>query len=441
PGCACDVPVALYQLSFAQSVNWTRLYPQAAEIQAYAEEITDRYQLRPHVHLSEGAASAEWHGGSKKWTITSATGRLVEADAVIGALGQLNRPSWPEIEGFEDFSGPKMHSAGWDHTVDFSGKRVGIIGSAASAVQIIPEIQKLAEHLTVYQRTPNWVLPRNDRDVTPEELALLMTNPEMAVDLGARNRQLIFDTADTYFWQAFQWTEAGRDAYTRQSLDHFRRQVADEDLRAKLTPDYPIGCKRILISDDYLPAMAEETVSLVTDGISRITPTGVETLTSEARKHDILVFATGFETTGWKWSVDVVGEDGAPLNDVWADRPEAYRGITVAGFPNLFVLYGPNTNLGHNSITYMLERQAEYVIKAFDALEATGAQAMAPKQAAQSTWNHKLQRALESTVWADPTCNSWYKNAAGLVTQNWSGNCGDFAESVAAVKLDDYELA
>ncbi len=440
PGCACDVPVALYQLSFAQSVNWTRLYPQAHEIQAYAEEIADRYQLRPHLHLDEGAASAVWNEDTSKWTVTSSSGRVIEADAVIGALGQLNRPQWPDVEGLDSFKGPKMHSAAWDHSVDFAGKRVGIIGSAASAVQIIPELQKTVAQLTVFQRTPNWVVPRNDREVTPEELALMMTDPEMAVDLGARNRQLIFDNADTYFWQAFQWTEAGRAAYTRQSLDHFKAQVPDEQLRAKLTPDYPIGCKRILITDDYLPAMGAENVSLVTDGIAKITQAGVETSTGEAHDFDILVFATGFETTGWKWSVDVAGTGGVHLNDVWADHPEAYRGITVAGFPNLFVLYGPNTNLGHNSITFMLERQVEYVLKALEALDAAGARAMAPKRAAQSAWNHELQRALEGTVWADPHCNSWYKNDAGLITQNWSGNCRDFAESVHEVRLEDYEL-
>lgn len=441
PGCACDVPVALYQLSFAQSVNWSRLFPQAYEIQAYAEEITDRYQLRPHLHLDEAATSAVWDEEPKKWTVTSANGRVIEADAVIGALGQLNRPQWPEIEGIEAFSGPKMHSAAWDHSVDLAGKRVGIIGSAASAVQIIPELQKTVAHLAVFQRTPNWIVPRNDREVTPEELGLMMTDPEMAVNLGERNRQLIFDNADTYFWQAFQWTEAGRAAYTRQSLDHFKAQVPDEALREKLTPDYPIGCKRILITDDYLPAMGASNVSLVSDAILKITPNGIETESGEAHDCDVLVFATGFETTGWKWSVEVAGSGGVLLNDVWGDHPEAYRGITVADFPNLFVLYGPNTNLGHNSITFMLERQVEYVVKALEALDAAGAKAMAPKRAAQSAWNHELQRALDSTVWADPHCNSWYKNDAGLITQNWSGNCGAFAESVKDVNLDDYELA
>ncbi|MEO0785489.1 MAG: NAD(P)/FAD-dependent oxidoreductase [Pseudomonadota bacterium] len=440
PGCACDVPVALYQLSFAQSMNWTRLYPQAEEIQAYAEEIADRYQLRPHLRLNEGAASAVWDEASKKWTVTSTTGRAFEADAVIGALGQLNRPQWPDIKGMDSFAGPKIHSAEWDHSVDLKGKRICIVGSAASAVQIIPELQKTADHLTVFQRTPNWVIPRNDRPVPPEELALMMTNPDMAVSLGERNRQLIFDNADTFFWQAFEWTPEGRAAFTRQAMDQLEAQVPDPELRAKLTPDYPIGCKRILITDDYLPAMCEDNVSLVTDGIAEITPEGIRTLSGDLHEADVLVFATGFETTGWKWSVDVVGASGKHLNQVWADHPEAYRGVTVAGFPNLFVLYGPNTNLGHNSITYMLERQVEYTVKALEALNEAGADAMAPKPEVQSAWNREVQRSLEGTVWADPHCSSWYKNENGLITQNWSGNCREFAEALSEVKLDDYEL-
>ncbi|MEM1105262.1 MAG: NAD(P)/FAD-dependent oxidoreductase [Pseudomonadota bacterium] len=441
PGCACDVPVALYQLSFAQSLNWTRLFPQAPEIQAYAEEIADRYQLGPHLHLGEAAEAAVWDDTAQHWSVKTANGRTITADAIVGALGQLNRPQWPSIEGLDQFSGDKMHSAQWDHGVDLKHKRVAVVGSAASAVQIIPELQSQVARLTVFQRTPNWVVPRNDRAVPPEELALMLSDPELAVDLGARNRQVIFDTADAYFWQAFQWTEAGRAAYTRQALDHLAAQVSDPDLRAKLTPGYPIGCKRILITDDYYPAMCAENVDLVTDPISKATADGLVTEAGHSYDFDVLVFATGFETTGWKWSVEVEGRGGARLNDVWAEYPQAYRGMTVSGFPNLFILYGPNTNLGHNSITYMLERQVEYAVKALAALDAAGARAMAPRPAAQAAWNAELQEELSKTVWADPTCASWYKNEAGRITQNWSSNCRAFAKAVAEVQLEDYELA
>ncbi|MEO1659980.1 MAG: NAD(P)/FAD-dependent oxidoreductase [Pseudomonadota bacterium] len=439
PGVACDVPVALYQFSFAQSVNWSRAYPQGAEIQAYAEEITDRYQLRPNVKLDDEATQAVWDESAKKWTVTTASGASYEGDAVIGALGQLNRPNWPAIPGKDSFQGAITHSAAWDHSIEMTGKRVGIIGSAASAVQIIPELAESASALTVFQRSPNWVIPRRDIAMSAEEGALLGTNPELAMKLGAMNREIIYEQADEYFWQAFKWTPEGRAAYHRIAMNQLESQVPDADLRARLMPDYPIGCRRILISDDYFPALMKDSVTLETGAIETIDATGIAT----ANGHydlDVIAFATGFETTGWRWSVDVQGRNGQQLNEVWKDYPEAYLGITVTDFPNLFVLYGPNTNLGHNAITFMLERQVEYAVKALDGLGAAGKAAMVPTKAAQDRFNMQVQADLEKTVWADPACNSWYKNEHGKITQNWSSHTRDYAAAVAEVKLEDYEL-
>ncbi|MEM8615917.1 MAG: NAD(P)/FAD-dependent oxidoreductase [Pseudomonadota bacterium] len=440
PGVACDVPVALYQFSFAQSINWSRAFPQGGEIQAYAEEITDRYQLRQHVHLSDEAVSAVWDETAKTWTVTTASGSVHTGDAVIGALGQLNRPNWPDIPGKEHFQGAITHSAAWDHDIPLEGQRVGIIGSAASAIQIIPEIAKVAHHLTVFQRSPNWVIPRRDIPISQEEVGLLLTNPEMAMKIGEMNRQLIYENADEYFWQAFKWTPQGRAAYHRVAVDHMEAQVSDPDLRTRLTPDYPIGCRRILISDDYFPALCQANVTLETDGIAAINSGGITTQAGHQHDLDVIAFATGFETTGWKWSVDVQGRGGLTLNSVWQEAPEAYLGITVADFPNLFVLYGPNTNLGHNSITFMLERQVEYVVKALDGLDRAGASALVPTRDAQTRFNAQVQADLDRTVWADPACNSWYKNAQGKITQNWSSNTKDYAKAVAEVKIEDYEL-
>ncbi|MEQ8557827.1 MAG: NAD(P)/FAD-dependent oxidoreductase [Henriciella sp.] len=441
PGCACDVPVALYQLSFAQSINWTRAFPQGPEIQAYAEEITDRYQLRPNLHLDDAAVSATWDEAAKKWTVTTESGKTYTGDILVGALGQLNRPKWPKIDGLDTFKGEKMHSARWDHSVDFEGKRVGVVGSAASAVQVIPEVAKTAAHLTVFQRTPNWVIPRRDVPITAQEQALMFTEPETAMELGSRQRQLMYDNADHFFWQAFQWTTAGREAYTTIATNHLNDQVKDPALREKLTPNYPVGCRRILISDDYFPALQRDNVELVTEGPSRVDETGVTTSDGTHRDFDILVFATGFETTGWNWSVDVEGLDGKHLNEEWADHPEAYKGITVADFPNLFILYGPNTNLGHNSITFMIERQVEYMVKALLTLDEKSAAAMMPKKDAQERWNKEIQDQLQKTVWADPACNSWYKTDDGLITQNWSSHTRDYAKAVETVEVEDYELA
>lgn len=440
PGVACDVPVALYQFSFAQSINWSRSYPQGAEIQAYADEITDRYQLRPNLRLNDEAISAVWDETAKQWTVRTASGAEIVADAVIGALGQLNRPNWPEIGGMESFKGTVTHSAAWDHSMSFKDKRVGVIGSAASAVQIIPEVAKEAAHLSVFQRSPNWVIPRGDVAMSPQEGALLMSHPETAMKLGAMNREMIYEQADAYFWQVFQWTPEGRAAYEVIAANHINKQIPDPELRERLTPDYPIGCRRILISDDYFPALLQDNVDLVTAHIAAIEPNGIRTKDDAFHALDMIVFATGFETTGWRWSVDVEGRDGQHLNQVWKDAPEAYLGITVADFPNLFVLYGPNTNLGHSAITFMLERQVEYVIRALEGLEAEGAAAMVPMRAAQDRFNQQLQTDLDTTVWADAACNSWYKNEQGKITQNWSANTREYAKAVAEVKLEDYEL-
>lgn len=440
PGCACDVPVALYQLSFAQSINWTRTFPQGHEIQAYAEEIAERYQLGPSMHLGDEAISAVWDETAKNWTVKTESGKTFKGDILVGALGQLNRPNWPNIEGLDKFEGAMMHSARWDHSVSLEGKRVGVIGSAASAVQIIPEVAKTAAHLTVFQRTPNWVVPRRDVPVTPEEQALMFTQPEVAMDLGARGRQLMYDNADHFFWQVFEWTEAGRASYTAIATNHLNAQVTDPDLRKRLTPDYPVGCRRILISDDYFPALQRDNVELVTDAPSSMDASGVTTPDGTHRDFDVLIFATGFETTEWKWTVDVEGVEGKRLNDVWAERPSAYAGVTVSGFPNLFVLYGPNTNLGHNSITFMLERQVEYMMKAIETMDARSVSAMMPKKSAQDAWNKRIQADLQKTVWADPACNSWYKTDDGLITQNWSSHTRDYAKEVEEVKVEDYDL-
>jgi cation diffusion facilitator CzcD-associated flavoprotein CzcO len=386
--------------------------------------------------LSEEAKSAVWNEDRKHWKVTTSTGAVYEATALVAALGQLNRPVIPDIAGRASFPGPAFHSARWDHSVSLAGKRVAVIGSAASAVQIIPEIAKTVKHLTIFQRTPNWIVPRLDRPITDEEKTLIMTAPHVAM----MNRELLYQNADYLTWQAFSWTKEGREAFTRVALNHLREQVPDEALRKKLTPDYPIGCKRVLVADDYYPALLRPNVSLETGAIARITPKGIETKDGTKIDVDVIVFATGFETTGWHWSVDVVGKGGLHLRDAWAQSPDAYLGITTANFPNLFILYGPNTNLGHNSITFMLERQVEYVVKAVRAMREKNIAALEVKKSAQDRFQSELQAALAKTTWADPHCHSWYKNSKGHITQNWSSHTRDYAAATAEVKWEDYEI-
>lgn len=441
PGCCCDTPVALYEFSFAPNPNWSHLFPRAKEVQQYTEDLCDKFQLRPHLKLGEEPVRATWDDAKALWKIETRGGKSYEAEAIVTALGQLNRPAIPDIPGKDGFKGAQFHSARWDHSVDLKGKRVACIGSAASAVQLIPEVAKAAGHLDIYQRTPNWCIPRNDQAITDEDKALFFTDLEVAMRLGAMNRQIIYERADHFFWQAFSWTEQGRAALTRQALNHLEAQIPnDPELRKKLTPDFPIGCKRVLIVDDFYPALLRDNVSLITDGIERIGADGVVTKDGVTHKADVIIWATGFETTGWHWSMEVIGKGGARLQDVWAEAPEAYLGVTVSGFPNMFMLYGPNTNLGHNTITFMIEQQVGYAVRALEAMREKGHAAIDVTPAAQQRFNTQLQADLARTTWADPHCMSWYKTADGRITQNWSSHTREYAKRTAQVDWADYAV-
>jgi cation diffusion facilitator CzcD-associated flavoprotein CzcO len=440
PGCACDVPVALYQFSFAPAIHWTNTFPSGSEVQTYAEQLVQMFGLASHLRLSTEITSAVWQEDKAHWVLTTGDGQEIIAGAIVSALGQLNRPFTPSFIDQDSFSGPTMHSAAWDHGVDLTGKKVGVVGSAASAVQLIPEVAKVASHLTVFQRTPNYVIPRGDRAIRSSEVAMLMASPAAAMDIGARSRQLTFDTADTFFWQAFSWTPEGRAAYGEIARDHLEKHITDPDLRRKLTPDYAIGCKRILIADTFYPTLNLPHVHLETNAIERFHRAGITTQDGVQHDLDVIVYATGFETTGWHWSMAVTGDKGQSLANVWADGPQAYLGLTTAGFPNFFILYGPHTNLGHNSITFMLEQQIGYITQALGGLVARRARKMAVTPTAQARFFDTLQSQLGKTVWADPSCNSWYKNAKGQITQNWGGSCMDYADAVKEVVWDDYEI-
>lgn len=440
PGVACDVPAILYQFSFAPNPNWSHHYARGAEIHAYTRSLIDQFGLADALHLNEGVTQATWDEASRQWAIETEKGARESFDVLVPALGQLSRPTFPDIAGVDDFAGPKWHAADWPEQADLAGKRIGVIGSAASAVQLIPEIAKDAGQLVVFQRTPNWCVPRNDMPFTPEAKMLLASNIDVAMRLGAMQRQMIFDQADNFSWQAFQWTPEGRAAFTRTALDHLEAQVPDAELRRKLTPDYPVGCKRILITDDFYPALMRDNVTLETAAIERIEANGVR-VAGGFHELDALVFATGFETTQWNWTMEVSGKGGEALKHKWKDGPEAYLGIMVSGFPNMFILYGPNTNLGHNSISFMIEAQVNYMLKALAALEADGAVAADVTPEGQRRFYQRIEQALSGTVWADPHCNSWYKAANGRIYQNWSGNCASYAEATATVDREEVAFA
>ena len=441
PGCSCDVPVALYQYSFAPSLVWSRAYPVADEVEAYANELVERYQLAPSIRLGTPAKTVVWNEASSNWTVTLETGETIDAMAVIGALGQLNKPKWPDIDGLDTFAGPLMHTARWDRSQSWEGKRVGVIGTGASAVQLVPPMAETAEHLTVFQRSPNYIIPRPDERITAEDKALALSNLEAAMHVGALQRQLIFDTAEQLTWKAFEWTPEGRASVTARARNHLEKTITDPQMREALTPDYPIGCRRILICDDYYKALVRSNVSLETRHIQSVKEDGIVLTDGRHVALDFLVLATGFSTSDWRWSVDFQGQGGTWLHQAWADVAKAYKGISVSGFPNFFMLYGPNTNLGHNSITSMMEAQMGHIIGALELLETEGAKALMPSQAAQDAFNVSLQADLKKTVWGDEACGgSWYKTEEGYITQNWSGNVTAYRKAVGDIQKQDYEF-
>jgi len=440
PGVACDVPAILYQLSFAPHPQWSHFYARGGEIHEYTRSLVERFELGNVLRLNEGVRHAEWSDDLKHWSIETSKGMTVIADAIMPALGQLNRPFIPEIAGLERFTGQSWHAAAWPEGVDLSGKHVGVIGAAASAVQLVPEVAAVAEHLVVFQRTPNWCVPRGDVAYSSEFKRLLATAPDTARKIEANRRQQLFDEYDTFSWQALKWTAEGREAFRQMALDHLESQVPDVELRARLTPDYPVGCKRILITDDFYPALQRDNVTLETAAIGAIDETGVRTV---AGRHDldVLVFATGFETTQWNWSMEVAGRNGRTLKEAWKDGPDSYLGIMVSGFPNMFVIYGPNTNLGHNAITVMIEAQCRYALDVLAQLERDGKASADVTIRAQHAFAARTQTDLNQTVWADPHCNSWYKGESGKIYQNWSGNCAEYEAATATVDRDAVDFA
>ncbi|GAA2316405.1 NAD(P)/FAD-dependent oxidoreductase [Nonomuraea roseoviolacea subsp. roseoviolacea] len=414
PGAGCDIPSHLYSYSFERYGSWTRRYPGQPEILAYLQHCADKYGVRRKIRFNTEVVSASFDGN--RWQVTAATGSAspsTEAfDVVVSAVGQLNRPHLPDIPGMPDFAGTSFHSARWDHGHDLTGRRVAVIGNGSSAAQLIPHVARAAERLEVFQRTPNWVIPKPDAVFGPRARLAFRYLP------GVQRvyREWIYRYAEAALYPALAqgWSA---DLLRRRALGHLRRQVPDPGLRAKLTPDYPPGCKRVVIDSAFYPALTRPNVDVVTEKIVRITPEGVET--AEAlHPADTIVYATGFRSTEFLAPMSVTGRDGLDLAERWKAGAEAYLGISVPGFPNLFLLYGPNTNLGHNSIVFMLECQVNHVMACLPHLSDHGPMEVRPE--AMAAWTRRLGAAMEPMVWQDG-CRSWYKTADGRITNNWPG--------------------
>lgn len=435
PGAACDVPSRLYSYSFALNPNWSRAYSGQPEICAYMEDVAERFGVKGLIRFNAEVERADWDEAAKLWRVTLQGGEVLAAPVLVSALGQLNRPHFAGIPGRERFGGESWHSARWRHDVDLAGKTVGCIGSGASAIQYIPEIAKVAGKVVIFQRTPNYIIPRLDKP-TPAWLRKLYARVPL-VDRAMRF--FIWQMMDVRF-RAFRRDTPSAAAFRKLAIGYLEKKIDDPVLRAKLTPDYPIGCKRILISDDYYDTLKRENVELVTEAVAEVAGRGIRTADSAEHACDVIVYGTGFDTTHFLAPLEIHGAGGRTLTEAWKDGAEAYLGVTVAGFPNLFMLYGPNTNLGHNSIIVMLEAQADYVVKCMKEMRRRRARALEVKPAAFAAFNAALQKDLEATAWAGE-CSSWYKTASGKITNNWAHDTATYRRQTANPAFDDYAFA
>jgi cation diffusion facilitator CzcD-associated flavoprotein CzcO len=412
PGLTCDIPSQLYSFSF-RPWSWSRRYPSREEILAYLHALVDEHDLRPHLRFGCGVTSAEFDQRTAAWNLTLAAGEVLQAAVVVCAVGQLGRPALPDIDGRDFFAGPSWHSGRWNHDVELTGRRVAVVGTGASAIQFVPEIAKVAGHVDVYQRSAPYVLPKPDRPYHEAEQVIFDRLP--AVRKADRLRIFLYGELLTTGFVRSPKLLAGPMQMWRRQL---RAQIADPELRAKCVPDYVMGCKRVVFSGDWYPALARPTVDLITDPIERIVADGVVTADGITRLADVIIYGTGFRAAEFLVPMEVTGVDGGRLREAWRDGAQAYLGISVAGFPNFFMLYGPNTNLGGNSILYMLEGQIGYILDAIQALEAGRLVWVDVRPDVQEAFNTWVQAASRASVW-ETGCHSWYTTASGRNTSNW----------------------
>jgi cation diffusion facilitator CzcD-associated flavoprotein CzcO len=423
PGCGCDVPAHLYSYSFAQSPHWTRAYARQPEILAYLRKVAADRGIDRKIVFDARVTELTWDETAKRWTLVTADGWRFTARVVVSAVGGLHVPKVPPLPGLTSFQGPAFHSARWRHDVEFAGKHVAVIGTGASAIQIIPAIAPQVTRLTVYQRTPPWVLPRRDEAVSPA-----------ARWAYARVPGLLRLKRAWHYWRAealalgLACKPKLMGMGQKASAAYKEREIADPELRLKLNPFYTLGCKRILISDDFYAAMTRPNVELVTEPIREVRPTGVVAGDVE-RPSDVLVFATGFDAFNASAGMSIQGRAGRSLAADWADGPEAYLGVAVTGYPNLFLIMGPNSGLGHNSIVFMIEAQVRYILGCLDWLAHGRLREIEVRPEVQRAWNESLRRRFRRTVWQDKPggspwqlpCTSWYVNARGRNTTLWPG--------------------
>jgi cation diffusion facilitator CzcD-associated flavoprotein CzcO len=432
PGAACDVPCHLYSFSFRPG-RWSRRYPPQPEILGYLQALADEHRLGPRLRLGSGVTAAAFDAGRALWNLTLSNGETVQAGSVVSAVGQLNRPALPAIPGRDSFSGPSWHSARWDHGTDLSGKRVAVIGTGASAIQFVPEVARVAAHVDVYQRTPPYVLPKADGPYTPARQDMFARLPV----LRKADRLRIFLSGELLtsgFVLSPKMLAAPMQLWRRQL-----EVITDPGLRARCLPDYVMGCKRVLFSNDWYPTLNRPHVELVTDPIECIADDGVVTSGGVSRPADVIVYGTGFSTLDFLAPMSVTGLAGQQLHETWRDGAQAYLGISVAGFPNFYILYGPSTNLGGNSILYMLEGQIGYVAAALRAQDVQDLAWLDVRPDVQQSYGAWVQAASHTSVW-ESGCRSWYTTAAGQNINNWPDHTFLYRHRVRRFDLGRYQV-
>ncbi len=448
PGAECDIPSALYSYSF-ENFDWPNKWSHQPVIKAYLEHCADVYGLRAHLHFGATVTAIRWDDDRKGWDVDVNGGADVTApdgtpgsteafDIVVSATGQLSRPRWPDIDGLDSFAGPVFHSAEWDHDVDLAGKRVATIGCGASAIQYVPQVAKTAEQVTIFQRTPNWIIPKNDRDYTELEKKLIRRS---TIARNVRRFGLWF-RADMIGFELMKRNSRLRPLAEKLSHKYLTDTVTDPAKVEALTPRYPMGAKRVLFSDDFYASIEEHDVAVVSDRITKVTGGAVVTEAADGtlteHEVDVIVVGTGFHTQDFLTPMQVTGPNGRDLQSDWAEGPQAHLGLSVAGYPNLFFMYGPNTNLGHNSIVLMIESQARYLLSAFTQMAARSVQAIEVRADVQQAYNDELARRLADSSWVLIE-DSWYLQG-GKVTNNWVGRTTEYRRRTNHADLDEYEL-
>ncbi len=440
PGAACDVPSNLYSYSFAPNPAWSRTYSHQPEIHGYINDVAQGHDVAAHTRFHTEVLDAQWDEEQRRWLIdveTNGVPAKIRAAILVGAVGPLCEPNLPDIKGIDSFSGTIVHSARWDHDYDYAGKRIAVIGTGASAIQIVPEIAKIAGHLDVYQRTAPWIVPRTERPYTRVEHAAFRFLP----GVQKLNRAVIYSAAEAV---AFGMTYAPAALKPVELLckANIARGITDRRLRRAVTPEYQVGCKRILRSNEWYPTLDRDNVALVTDPITAITEHGIVTAGGAEREVDVIIVATGFHVTDSPVFARIAGTDGRPLAEVWAQRGmRGYKGSFIHGFPNLMLMIGPSTGLGHTSMVYMIESQLNYLVSYLKTVRAQSLTRVEVRLQAQDEFNRALQRTLKRSVWTTGGCASWYKDSNGNITTLWPGFTFNFRRITRHFDIVAYDVS